>query len=105
MISLIGMVLAESQNFPEIARIWHDEVAARALVLITYCISKAQERGEIKAGDPRIHALSFFGPFFMASLFRYAFGEDSMPDAPSILAQHLETVLHGLQSMEFLPEV
>jgi AcrR family transcriptional regulator len=40
------MVIGESRNFPELAKVWHDEVVSKALGLISGLIERAQSRGE-----------------------------------------------------------
>src|SRR5438067_131745 len=52
------MVIGESRNFPELAKVWHDEVVSKALGMIAGLISQAQARGEVRSGDPRLHAFS-----------------------------------------------
>src|SRR5689334_7370565 len=62
------MVIGESNNFPELARVWHDEVASRAIATIAGLIERAQERGEVRPGDPRHYALSLLGPMVIGVL-------------------------------------
>jgi AefR-like transcriptional repressor, C-terminal domain len=92
------MVVGESRNFPDLARIWHDDVVAVMLDLMTGFITRAQASGEVAPGDPRLHAFSLAGPMIMAVLYREVFG-DAVTDAPDLAAlatQHGRTVLHGL---------
>jgi len=59
------MVIAESGNFPDLARVWHDEVVSRALGVVTGVIERAQGRGEVLPGDPRYHAFSMIAPMLL----------------------------------------
>jgi AcrR family transcriptional regulator len=95
---VVKMVVGESGNFPEIARIWHDDVVARGIGLLTNLIARAQERGEVRPGDPRNHALSIAGPALSAVIFRETFVPvGAKPfDIPALMNQHLDTVLPGL---------
>ena len=95
---VIKMVIGESGNFPEIARIWHDDVIAKGIGLLTSVVARAQERGEVRAGDPRQHALSIASPMLVAVIFRETFVPvGAKPfDIPSLMQQHLDTVLPGL---------
>jgi AcrR family transcriptional regulator len=95
---VIKMVIAESGNFPELARIWHDELIARGLGVLTRLVERAQQRGEVKPGDPRNHAVSLISPMLVAVLFRETFAPvGGKPfDIPALMQQHLETVLPGL---------
>ena len=92
------MVIGESRNFPELAKVWHDEVASKALGLIAGMIRAAQERGEVRPGDPRFHAFTLMGPMLMGVLWR----ETLQPvggaelDLKALATQHAETVLAGL---------
>lgn len=95
---VIKMVVGESGNFPEVARIWHDDVIAKAIGLMTRIIERAQTRGEVREGDPRQHALSIMSPMLVAVLFRETFVPvGAKPfDIPALMQQHLDTVLSGL---------
>jgi hypothetical protein len=42
--------------------------------MVTGIIARAQARGEVARGDPRLHAFSLMGPMVMAMLFREVFG-------------------------------
>lgn len=92
------MVIAESRNFPELARVWHDEVVSRVLAVMSGLIARAQARGEIRPGDPRFHALALIGPLLMGALWREVLepvGAEPI-DLKALASQHIETALHGL---------
>lgn len=92
------MVIAESRNFPDLARVWHDQVVSRALAVLTGLIKAAQARGEIQPGDPRYHALSIVGPMLMGVLWREVLepaGAEPI-DLSALAMQHVETALSGL---------
>ena len=92
------MVIGESRNFPELAKVWHDQVASRALTMLSGLIEKAQAKGEVRPGDPRLHAFTLMGPMLMGVLWR----ETLQPvggapiDLSELARQHAETVLSGL---------
>ncbi len=92
------MVIAESRNFPDLARVWHDQVVSRALGFLTGVIGAAQARGEVRPGDPRYHALSLAGPMLMGVLWREVLepvGAEPI-DLAALAGQHVETALFGL---------
>jgi AcrR family transcriptional regulator len=91
-------VIGESRNFPDLARIWHDDVVANVIGMVTALIARAQERGEVAPGDPRLHAFSLMGPMVMAMLFREVFGvaDANPPDLQTLADQHARTALSGL---------
>lgn len=92
------MVIAESRNFPDLARVWHDEVVVRMLGVLTGLIERAQARGEVRPGDSRYHALSLIGPMLMGLLWREVLEPaGARPlDLRALAQQHVETVLSGL---------
>jgi AcrR family transcriptional regulator len=96
--AIARMVIGESRNFPDLARIWHDDVVASVIGMVTGIIARAQARGEVAPGDPRLHAFSLMGPMVMAMLFREVFGGigTDPPDLRALAGQHARTALHGL---------
>ena len=92
------MVIGESRNFPELAKVYHDLVVSQAIGLIAGLIERGQTKGEVREGDPRLHALSLMGPMLMGILWR----ETLQPvgatpiDIEKLARQHAETVLQGL---------
>lgn len=92
------MVIGESRNFPDLAKVWHDELVIRALGVMTTVIVRAQARGEVRPGDPRLFAFSIIGPVLLGVLWNETFtpvGAQSM-DLAALIAQHADTVLAGL---------
>ena len=96
--SIARMVIGESRNFPDLARIWHDNVVTSVIGMVTGIIARAQVRGEVAPGDPRLHAFSLMGPMVMAVLFREVFGGvgANPPDLQTLADQHARTALSGL---------
>lgn len=92
------MVIAESRNFPDLARVWHDEVVSRVLGVMSGLIERAQARGEVRPGDPRFHAFALIGPLVMGELWREVLEPvGAAPiDLKALANQHIETALHGL---------
>jgi len=96
--AVVKMVVGESRNFPELAKVWHDEVVQQGVGLLSALIERAQARGEGRPGDPRTHAFSIMGPMLMGLLWRETFTPvgGAEIDLPAIARQHAETVLGGL---------
>lgn len=92
------MVIGESRNFPEIAKVWHDVVLSNAIGTIAKIIERAQERGEVRPGDPRLQAFSLMGAMMMGVIWRETL--EPVGGAPIDLErlgwQHAETILAGL---------
>lgn len=92
------MVIGESRNFPELARVWHDEVASKAIGAMAGLVARAQERGEVRPGDPRLYAFTLMGPMILGALWTATFvpaGGEPV-DMAKLATQHAEAVLHGL---------
>jgi AcrR family transcriptional regulator len=100
--AVVKMVIGESRNFPELARVWHDEVISRGVGLLSALVERAQARGEIRPVDARACAFSIMGPMLMGVLWR----EILVPvggaeiDLAAIACQHAETILSGLLARE-----
>jgi AcrR family transcriptional regulator len=96
------LVIGESRNFPELARVWHDEVVSRALAALSGALDKAQGRGEIRPGNPRLQAFSIMGPILMGVLWQETFTPIGAPalNLRELIAQHGEAVLAGLAPRE-----
>lgn len=92
------MVIGESRNFPELAKVWHDEVVSKALGMIAGLIERAQAKGEVRTGDPRLHAFTLMGPMMMGVLWRETLQPvgGSPLDLDALARQNAETVLAGL---------
>lgn len=92
------MVISESRNFPELAKVWHDEVVSKGIGAVTALIEMAQARGEVRAGDARLHAFTLMGPMMMGIIYRETLepiGGQPL-DLGALARQHAETVLAGL---------
>jgi len=99
---LAKMVIAEAGNFPELARVWHDDLVAHALGALTQAIAAAQARGEVREGDPRAYALEVIGPILLGVIWREVFvPAGAQPfDIPALARQHAETMIRGLTPEE-----
>jgi len=92
------MVISESRNFPELAKVWHDEVVSKGIGTVTALIEMAQARGEVRPGDARLHAFTLMGPLMMGVIYRETLepvGGEPL-DLGALARQHAETVLAGL---------
>lgn len=95
--AIARMVLTESRAFPDLARVWHDELVARLLALITGLVEQAQARGEVRSGDPKLYAFSILGPLVAGVMFHEIFGDErTAPDLEKLAAQHAATILRGM---------
>ncbi|MET0273760.1 MAG: TetR/AcrR family transcriptional regulator [Phenylobacterium sp.] len=99
------MVIAEARNFPELARVWHDDLVAHAIGAVSEAIARAQARGEVGPGDPRTFALQLVAPFLVGVIWRETFVPiGAQPfDLPALARQHVETFLNGALTNEARP--
>ena len=95
---VVKMVIGEARNFPGIARVYHDALVSQALGALSDAVAAAQARGEVRLGDPRIYALQIVAPMLAGVIWRETFVPvDAEPfDLPAVIAQHAETLLHGM---------
>jgi AcrR family transcriptional regulator len=92
------MVISESRNFPELAKVWYDEVVSKGIGTVTALIEMAQAKGEVRAGNARLHAFTLMGPLMMGVIYRETLepvGGEPL-DLGALARQHAETVLAGL---------
>jgi AcrR family transcriptional regulator len=93
---VLRLVVAESRTFPDLARIWREDVVEQMLGLVSRLIARAQAKGEVVEGDPRLHAFTLMGPLVMGGLYRAVFGEDGAPDLAALARQHGAAALRAL---------
>jgi AcrR family transcriptional regulator len=96
---VIKMVIAEAGNFPELARVWHDDLVAHILGAMSDAIRAAQGRGEVRPGDPRVFALEIIAPMLLGVIWRETFVPVGAPpfDLPALARQHVETMIEGMK--------
>ncbi|MDX9999416.1 MAG: TetR/AcrR family transcriptional regulator [Phenylobacterium sp.] len=95
---VVKMVIGEARNFPELARVWHDQLVGRAIEALAGAVAAAQARGEVRPGDPRAHALTLISPLLVGVIWRETFtpiGAEPF-DLPALARLHVETVLSGM---------
>ncbi|MGT2477651.1 TetR/AcrR family transcriptional regulator [Paraburkholderia terrae] len=95
---IAALILRESERFPDIGRIWVEEVVAPMFGALQALIERSQTKGEVCDGNPRVHVFSLVGPMFAAILSRQVLaplGFESV-DLVTLAQQHARTVLAGL---------
>ena len=92
------IVISEAGNFPEIARMYRDEVIDVAKGALVRLIERGQAAGVFKKMDPQIAVRSLVGAVVMQLIWRTTFerpGEKTL-DPEALVAGHLDIVLNGL---------
>lgn len=96
---VVKLVIAESRNLPELARIWHENLISPALGLASRLIEAGQREGAVRPGDARYFAMGLMGPVLLGALWRETFepiGAEPV-QIDRLIVQHVETCLKGMR--------
>ncbi len=85
------LVMAESGNFPEIARFYHDEVIRRGRAMVVAALERGAESGEFRKVDTEYAWRIVIAPLLFAIIWKHSF--QSFEPAPLDLRRHLEAQL------------
>ncbi len=93
------LMIAESGNFPDVARYYFDEVVARGRKLVARAIARGTDSGEFRELDPDMVVRLTLAPMLLMSIWRHSFAFcDTAPiDPEQYLAVHLDVLLNGLR--------
>jgi AcrR family transcriptional regulator len=96
--AIARLILREVDRFPDLAQVWFETVAGPMLGAVETALSRAQARGEIRAGDARLQVFSIMGPIIVGLLFTEVLGKLDVPglDLDRLARQHSDAILHGL---------
>jgi AcrR family transcriptional regulator len=94
------LMMAESSNFPEIARFFLEEVIEPWHGLLATAIRRGIERGEFRAVDVEMNVQTLAASLVMLSLWKCSFGPCSARpiDAAAYIGSTLDTFLTSLKS-------
>ena len=95
---LARIVIAESVNFPEIARAWREAVVVPALAALQHAIEGGQRAGSLREGDPRLMAMTVVGPLLLGAIWREVIepvGGEPL-DMAALAEEHGRTLAQGL---------
>ncbi|WP_175942986.1 TetR/AcrR family transcriptional regulator [Caballeronia sp. BCC1704] len=95
---IAALILRESERFPDLGRIWVEEVVAPMFDALQALVERSQMKGEVCEGEPRAHVFSLVGPMFAAILSRQVLAPLGFEpvDLATLAQQHARTVLAGL---------
>jgi len=92
------LILAEADNFPELARFYQQEVMTRGIVMISNMLERGIRRGELRVIDVSQTAQVLIAPLMMLSTWKHTIAPcercDLQPEA--FLEAFLDITLHGL---------
>ena len=94
------LMLAESNNFPEVAQFYHTEFISRANAMIVRMIERGISRGEFRSVDVRHTMNVVCAPMLMLMMSKHSFGICNVEpiSAEDYLNSFIDLVLHGLLS-------
>lgn len=92
------LVIAESGNFPDLARFYLREVVGRALRLMLAVLELGQARGEFRQMNPTHATRLMIAPVLFLALWRQSLGRHEAPalDGEAFLADAMSLVTEGL---------
>ncbi|MCC6533989.1 MAG: TetR/AcrR family transcriptional regulator [Burkholderiales bacterium] len=92
------LVIAEAGNFPEVARLYHDEVIRPVSELIGRLLQRGMDSGEFRSVDADYMQRIAMAPLVMLNLWMHSFSRyDAYAlDPPRYLAAYLDILLAGL---------
>ncbi len=92
------LLVAESGNFPEVARWFHETIVSRAQRAMARLIQLGIERGEFRAVNPQLAARVVFAPMFSIIVWHRAFGHfmTDLPDPKRFLDEAVAMLTTGL---------
>ncbi len=93
------IIIAESGNFPELARFWRSEVIDKALAMIVEVFTRGVARSEFRPLPPEHVARLCVAPIMLSLIWRTTFGPlEVVPfDHGKLFAAHLDVLLKGLE--------
>lgn len=96
---LAKIILAESGNFPELAKFYRFEIIAKGLSMLIGLIERGIARGEFRAMNPEQAARLCVAPLLLTGLWRSTFEKlDPEPyDHESFIQAHIENLLRGFK--------
>jgi AcrR family transcriptional regulator len=100
--AVIKLVIAESGNFPQLARLWADVALRRVAALLYRVVQRGVDSGEFRPVNPAHVAPLIGAPVALLGLWKHSFGQhtDIQLDRRAILAAHVDLILRGLASDE-----
>ena len=98
-VALPKIIIAESGNFPELARFWRSEIIDKAVGLIGKALDDGIASGDFRPLPSAFVAKLCISPVVLGIIWRATFAryDDTPFDLDKFLATHLDILLHGLE--------
>lgn len=93
------LIIAESRNFPDLARFYYEEVILRGFAVMSAILERGIETGEFRELDIKATARAMIGPLLLLMLWRHSFEilESEPMDAKRYLDGYISLVVEGLR--------
>lgn len=94
------LMMAESGNFPDVARFYHEEVISRSNALIIRMLERGIRNGEFRPIDTAHANLVIVAPVIVLMMWKHSFASCGLQaiSAPDYLNCFLDLITHGLQA-------
>jgi len=94
------LIMAESRNFPDLARFYYEEVILRAFAMASAVLRRGIRQGEFRELDIDPTARAIIGPPLLLMLWRHSFQfQESEPlDAQRYLDSCISLIVDGLRA-------
>jgi AcrR family transcriptional regulator len=95
---LTKLMMAESGNFPEVAKFYHDENISRSDALVIRMLERGMARGEFRRVDAARAHMVIVAPVLMLTLWKHSFDQCRIEPIPvkEYLATVIDIMMHGL---------
>jgi AcrR family transcriptional regulator len=95
---VMKLLVAESGNFPQLARLYADLVLRRVFALIRRILERGVTRGEFRPLDLDTTVPLVMAPILLLGMWKHSFGAhtDLVLDRGAVLEAHRENLLRGL---------
>ena len=95
---VMKLIVSESGNFPQLARMYANLVLRRAFALMRRILERGVARGEFRPLDPDATVPLVVAPVLLLGVWKHSFGAhtDLTLDRRQVLEAHCENLLRGL---------
>jgi AcrR family transcriptional regulator len=96
--SLFKLIIAEAEQFPELAAFYRTEVLSRAVAIVDAVLRAGAASGEFRPAVAEMEGLAevVIAPAIMAGVWQMILGENGAPAPRRMQAAHLDLLLAGL---------
>lgn len=95
---IVKLVMAEANNFPDLAQFYREEVIARVTAMISSLLARGTARGELRVPDAALTTQALIAPVLMLLMWKHSVGPCDQRDLDPhrFLDCFLDLVLHGM---------